>query len=42
MDEHGSVTEEGKKDAAKMIKDEFGFDDVVVDNVQDFIREVEE
>ena len=42
VDERSRVTEDGKRDVAKMIKNEFGFDDVVIYKVQDFVREVED
>lgn len=41
-EKHKKVTEDGKREVAKMICNEMGFDDVVIDEVQDFVREVEE
>lgn len=42
VEEHKIATEEGKRDVAREIRDKFGFDDVVIEEVQDFVREVEE
>ena len=41
-EKHNGVAEEGKREAAKLICDALGSDDVVIDDVQDFVREVEE
>lgn len=40
VEEHKKATQEGKREAAKLICDALGFDDVVIDEVQDFVREV--
>ena len=38
VEEHKIATEEGERDVAREIKDKFGFDDVVIEEVQDFVR----